>query len=402
MNKKYAEHFLMKLEDVKAYAVEEVGFFEPGEPVEAEEIGDGNINYVFRIWNPDTNRSLVIKQADKLLRSSGRPLDTYRNKIEAEILKIEGQLAKGYVPEIYHYDEVMCALAMEDISAYKNLRKEMMEGKTFPHLPESIAEFLAKTLLPTTDLVLDRAEKKENVKKFMNPELCDITEDLVFTEPYYDYKGRNILMKEQQEFVEEMLYHNEEVKAEAAKLRERFMNCSQALIHGDLHTGSIFVNEQGIKVIDPEFAFYGPMGYDAGNVIGNLFFAWANKHYTCPDNREFLQWIGQAVEETADQFEKKLREQYQESVKFQLYQEEKFKEEYLHQVMADTYGYAGTEIIRRVVGDSKVAEVTAICDRSQRIRTERALVKIGIYLIMNRCSIENGKALRRAFELIIK
>ncbi len=27
-----------------------------------------------------------------------------------------------------------------------------------------------------------------------------------------------------------------------------------------------------MKVIDPEFSFYGPMGYDIGNVIGNLFF----------------------------------------------------------------------------------------------------------------------------------
>lgn len=49
------------------------------------------------------------------------------------------------------------------------------------------------------------------------------------------------------------------------------MNNAQALIHGDLHSGSIFINEKGIKVIDPEFAFYGPMGYDIGNVIGNLF-----------------------------------------------------------------------------------------------------------------------------------
>ena len=73
---------------------------------------------------------------------------------------------------------------------------------------------------------------------------------------------------------------DEALHAEVAALRNGFMNNAQALIHGDLHSGSIFANEQGIKVIDPEFAFYGPMGYDIGNVIGNLFFAWANKAYT--------------------------------------------------------------------------------------------------------------------------
>jgi len=33
-----------------------------------------------------------VKQADKLLRSSGRPLDLYRNKIEAETLMLEARL----------------------------------------------------------------------------------------------------------------------------------------------------------------------------------------------------------------------------------------------------------------------------------------------------------------------
>ncbi len=48
------------------------------------------------------------------------------------------------------------------------------------------------------------------------------------------------------------------------------MNNAQALLHGDLHTGSIFVNQDSTKVIDPEFAFYGPMAYDIGALIANL------------------------------------------------------------------------------------------------------------------------------------
>lgn len=49
-----------------------------------------------------------------------------------------------------------------------------------------------------------------------------------------------------------------------------FMTRAQSLIHGDLHTGSIFINEESTKVFDPEFCFYGPMGYDIGNVIANM------------------------------------------------------------------------------------------------------------------------------------
>ena len=35
------------------------------------------------------------------------------------------------------------------------------------------------------------------------------------------------------------------------------MTNAQALIHGDLHTGSVFVKGDSTKVIDPEFAFMG-------------------------------------------------------------------------------------------------------------------------------------------------
>lgn len=54
------------------------------------------------------------------------------------------------------------------------------------------------------------------------------------------------------------------------------MTNAQALLHGDLHTGSVFVRKDSTKVIDPEFAFYGPMGYNVGNVMANLMFAWVN------------------------------------------------------------------------------------------------------------------------------
>ena len=117
---KYSKHFLLNVDTAKEYAVEKVGYFKEDEKLEAIEIGDGNINYVFKVWNPETGKSLIIKQADTVLRSSGRPLDMHRNKIEAEILGIEGKLSEGFVPEIYLYDENMYALSMEDISAYKN------------------------------------------------------------------------------------------------------------------------------------------------------------------------------------------------------------------------------------------------------------------------------------------
>ena len=393
--------FLMSTEDVRRYAVEVLHRFAPDEPTECTEIGDGNINYVFRIVSKADGHSVIVKQADRLLRSSGRPLDMYRNKIEAAILRLEGELAPGMVPEVYHYDEVMAATAMEDISDYKNLRRELMENRVYPHLAENISAFMADTLLPTTDLVLDAEEKKQRVKFFTNPELCRITEDLVLTEPYYDYKGRNILFPGNEGFVRRFLYEDEALHAEVANLRLNFMNNAQALLHGDLHSGSIFLNEKGLKVLDPEFAFYGPMGYDIGNVIGNLFFAWANKAFTAPGEAETMAAIETCIADTWDLTREKLEAKYDACVTLPLYRVPAFKTAYLDGVMADSAGYAGTEIIRRTVGDSKVMEVSSVTDPEKRIPMERALLKLGIALIKNRKTYREGHELTEAFRLIL-
>lgn len=397
----YLEHFLLDTETAKEYVKEVLDYFPENSELECNEIGDGNINYVFRIYDKISKKSLVIKQADKFLRSSGRPLDVYRNKIEAEILKIEGKYAKQYVPQVYHYDENMCTLIMEDISQYKNLRKELMDGKIFACLSDDITSFLVDTLLPTTDLVMDRAIKKEYVKLFTNIELCDISEDLVFTEPYYDYKGRNIIIDENKEFVKEFLYENDNLKKEVGILRDKFMNQSQALIHGDLHSGSIFINENGIKVIDPEFAFYGPIGYDVGNVIGNLFFAWANKHYTDKNNEDFTYWVSECIKNIIDLFLEKFNKKFDEIVTFYLYND-KFKKYYIKNILSDSIGFAGTEIIRRVVGDSKVMEVTTVDNTQDRVIMERSLIHLGVKLISNRSKYENGKDVIDEFKLILK
>ena len=65
----------MNTEDVKRYAVDVLHYFADDEALESREIGDGNINYVFQIRSKSDGRSLLIKQADRLRRSSGRPLD---------------------------------------------------------------------------------------------------------------------------------------------------------------------------------------------------------------------------------------------------------------------------------------------------------------------------------------
>ena len=388
----YSAFFLMKPEDVKRYAVDVLHFFQPDEETDCVEIGDGNINYVFQVRSRKNGRSVIVKQADKLLRSSGRPLDLYRNKIEAETLMLEARLAPKFIPEVYHYDETMAALSMEDISAYKNLRKELAAGRVYGHLSENLSDFLAQSLLPTTDLVMDRQEKKKQVKFFTNPELCDITEDLVLTEPYLaqpmNPRNKNIVTPGNEDFVREHLYEDEALHAEVAALRNGFMNNAQALIHGDLHTGSIFVKQDSTRVFDPEFAFYGPMGYDIGNVVANMIFAWDNGRAAGAD--AFCDWCLKAIADTIDLFCEKFLVCFDACVTDLMAKTPGFKEFYLESVLSDTAAYAGTELIRRTVGMANVKDVTTIADVAKRAHAEKVNILCAKDYIMNRTAFKNG------------
>ena len=381
---KYQEHFLLDCDEVISY-VKEKNLFSENANLTVKEIGDGNINYIFKVENKIDGKSIVLKQADKLLRSSGRPLDLTRSKIEANILRIENNLAPHFVPEIYFYDEIMCVLAMEDISEYKNLRTELIAGKIFLNFADNISEFLSRTLLLTTDLFMNKFEKKKNVKEFINPELCDISECLVFTEPYDNNKNRNIITIGNEEFVENILYKNEDLHFAILKLREKFMNYSQSLIHGDLHSGSIFINEKGIKIIDPEFSFYGPMAYDVGNVIGNLYFPLYRAKFFMEDSKkkeEFINWLEKCILDIPILFSEKCKLLWEKYSNDKLLKNKKFRDYYIENIVKDSLAYAGTEIIRRTVGDAKVLELTSLETSEKKLELERRLINKAILMIM--------------------
>lgn len=381
---KYQEHFLLDCDEVISY-VKEKNLFSENADLTVKEIGDGNINYIFKVENKIDGKSIVLKQADKLLRSSGRPLDLTRSKIEANILRIENDLAPHFVPEIYFYDEIMCVLAMEDISEYKNLRTELIAGKIFLNFADNISEFLSRTLLLTTDLFMNKFEKKKNVKEFINPELCDISECLVFTEPYDNNRNRNIITAGNEEFVENTLYKNEDLHFAILKLREKFMNYSQSLIHGDLHSGSIFINEKGIKIIDPEFSFYGPMAYDIGNVIGNLYFPLYRAKFFMEDSKkkeEFINWLEKCILDIPILFSKKCKLLWEKYSNDRLLKNKKFRDYYIENIIKDSLAYAGTEIIRRTVGDTKVLELTSLETSEKKLELERSLINKAISMII--------------------
>jgi hypothetical protein len=58
----------------------------------------------------------------------------------------------------------------------------------------------------------------------------------------------------------------------------KFVERQQALLHGDLHTGSLMVAPDATYAIDAEFACVGPIAFDVGKMVANLLIACFASH----------------------------------------------------------------------------------------------------------------------------
>lgn len=371
-------------------------FFPEGADLKASELSDGNINYVFRVEDPATGKSLIIKHAEDTLRvNTNRHIGFDRNKIECEVLMLQRKYCPALIPEIYKYDEAEHNILMEDMKGYENLRYELCDHKIFPNLAEDVAEFCGNALIGSTDMIVGAEEKKELVKRYTNPKLCEITERHVLTEPYYEYLDDNGVTPENDAFMRKEIYENVELRARVGMLKSAFETKAQGLIHGDLHTGSVFVTPDKTCILDPEFAFYGPIGYDTGNFIANMIFAYANGRYTMEDGEEkkaYLAWIEGCIEEFCEKFKAKSIELMRAESKDLMMQSEPFFEAYMKDIFLDQAGFAGTELIRRVVGTSVVKDIKSIEDEGVKAKAELLCMKAGIEFVMNPEKYCCGKA----------
>ncbi|WP_434752011.1 S-methyl-5-thioribose kinase [Paenibacillus amylolyticus] len=354
--------------------------------LDCREIGDGNLNLVFHITDQNSDKSIIIKQALPYAKVVGEswPLSLVRARIEREILQEEYRLCPGMVPEVYHYDDDLALTVMEDLSDHVIMRKGLIDGASYPLFAQHIGEFMARTLFFTSDLGMNQQQKKEQQGRFVNPDQCKITEDLIFDEPYRIAQNNNYEAAIEDEA--ETLRTDESLHLEIALLREKFLTHGQALLHADLHTGSIFVTSESTKVIDPEFAFYGPMGFDVGAVLANLLLHYVSLSGRFQDqsarNERETELLGM-VRDVWTEFETRFRALWASDLIDPMAKTQGYQDLYVQQLFRDTIGFSGAKMVRRIVGLAHVADIDTITDAADRERAQRKALAIGKALIMN-------------------
>ena len=377
------------------------------------EVGDGNLNLVFIVTSGAVG--VVVKQALPYVRLVGEswPLPLDRAHFEREALRMQAAHVPMHVPQVYHFDPEQAAIVMAYLSPHIILRKGLIRRVKYPQLAQHLSTFMAEMLFRTSDLGMPADAKKAAQALFChNTALCKISEDLIFTDPYR-LAPLNRWTSPELDVLAAAFRADAALKVAVQELKWAFLTRGEALLHGDLHTGSVMVTETDTRAIDPEFAFFGPVGFDVGAILANLmlsYFAQAG-HPGEPDAiAAYRSWLLDTIEAVWTLFATKFTALWRQSATGDAFVAELFvdpagaaaleahRQLTMARIFADSVGFAGAKMARRILGLAHVEDLEAIADPKLRSVCETKALHLAHSLMIDRAVIGDVKRLRARIE----
>ena len=357
----------------------EIRVFEPETELNIEEIGDGNLNTVYRVSDAARpERSLVLKHAPPYIKILGPdyPLSTERLTFESRALDVYNRLASGTVPVQYDFDVDAAVIAMEDLRDAHVLRDALIAGRVDTKIAEQVGRFMGIVHSQTYVDNIDNARAQHYRQQFANATMQSITADYVFTFPFTEHET-NFWTPGLAPDVQH-LKADTDLLRQAEHLKRIFLTTQQGVTHGDLHTGSVLVQDNTAKVIDAEFAFYGPVGFDLGLYWANYFLSYFSHQGNLSVQLALKTAVGQVWGTYAAEF---------------TMVDAGLKSEVLGDIFQDAAGFAGLEMLRRLTGAAHVKDIEGIVDLSRKLSVERAALQFGTTLVKQHQSLRDVAAI---------
>ena len=195
------------------------------------------------------------------------------------------------------------------------------------------------------------------------------------------------------------------LKAEVQELFVKFASNTETLLHGDLHTGSVMSTARESRIIDSEFAQYGPMGFDIGMLTANFLMAYFSQaaHRADDEMHGYQEWLLRVVEDTFDAFDAEFRRLWASERTGMLYPACLFEEQghssgpardaVLATIWRDALGFCGIEMHRRILGLAHNADFESIEDPRVRTPLEARSLMMGRAVVLERARIADASAL---------
>jgi len=186
---------------------------------------------------------------------------------------------------------------------------------------------------------------------------------------------------------------------------QRFDSTAETMVHGDMHSGSIMSTDSDSGVIDPEFAQYGPMGFDIGMLCANFLMAYFSQPgHRGTDLEEYQEWILGVIVDIHEAFEAEFRHLWRTERTGILYPACLFEDQgqdsapacdaVLAGIWRDAWSVCGIEMHRRCLSLAHNADFEEIADVSVRAPLEARNLLMGAELIHTADALADAGAVR--------
>eukprot|EP00054_Salpingoeca_dolichothecata_P025568 m.179915 g.179915 ORF g.179915 m.179915 type:complete len:374 (+) comp25402_c0_seq2:125-1246(+) len=336
-----------------------------------EEIGDGNMNFVFRVKlpspppSPADVSSVIVKYAPPYIKILGPEyaLTSSRLQVEADALDVFYKLDAGACPKPFHFDAKENFLMMQDLEGYVIYRTQLLDGSFSPGAAGRAGLFMATVVNGTS------TSPESLLKKFDNPTMAGITRDYFFVKPLDAEDTTNSFSEALAPAIAE-IREDPEIQEQFKDLQTRFCSAKECLSHGDLHTGSIMVKGEDMAVIDGEFAFVGPTSFDIGVFLGHMIFALVASR--TKGKEEFNKVLAE------------IRDVWKSFVEHIAVSEDKKQA-----IMSEAVGFGCVDILRRIIGPAKVQDVNG------KEESEKLCLKVGSTILKQHALMKSLEAFEK-------
>ncbi len=244
------------------------GWLTPTEQIRsATKAGEGNMNFTLRVKTNE--RSFILKQSRPWVEKYPQlaaPWD--RTLVEGRFYEVIGSIpavASG-MPKLIGLDKTSRLIALEDLGEALDF--------TALYRGEALAQAELQELMKWLSHLHRLFTASEFMEEFANREMRELNHQHIFDLPLRHENGIELDaitpgLAAVASFLKTDVPYVEAVR----ELGALYLTDGDSLLHGDFFPGSWLKTAAGVRVIDPEFCFFGPREFDLGVMMAHLHLA---------------------------------------------------------------------------------------------------------------------------------
>ncbi|MEO0473261.1 MAG: phosphotransferase [Bacteroidota bacterium] len=261
-------HFLLNAEEIpqiQQYLLDKKWIAPDEEIISARKPGEGNMNYTLRIR---TNfRTFILKQSrDYVEKYPQIPAPRERAVIEGHFYQLiqEDPKMRNFTPEVSGIDAVNSIIQLEDFG----------QSEDFSFLYKADQELKEDQIDEIVDFIssLHNAFNQDTTTpNIANKAMRELNAEHIFNYPFLAENGFSLDDVTPGLQAVAMRYKTDQAFTTRIKdLSQHYLTDGAYLLHGDYYPGSWLQTIHGVRIIDPEFCFFGPAEFDISVMIAHM------------------------------------------------------------------------------------------------------------------------------------